>query len=238
MNMQSSEPSLIIQPKRVLYFLGGAGIILVILGFVSQYIKLFPDSFTTHIPFKAYLTDDFISEFDFNGQPDIVIYYNVLLSNIAACLLFVIAYFKNISKDSYRTYWTALAGIVLFFAIDNLAVIYKKIEVLFRDEFSTGKFTGAIGAGVAIIIFVAVFFRFWQHLDVKYKILFISSFALYFAGTLGEEITTIYSAKRFSYALFLTLEQGLQYGGASLLIYTLLLYIPSSFPRFFVSTKK
>ncbi len=239
MNAQKQETSMLVHAKRVLYILGGAGIILVILSFISQYLRLFPDSFHVGSSSLKNFIKDFISEFDFNGQPDIVIYFNVLTLNAAAILLFVVAYFKNIAKDSYRIYWKALAWIIWLFAIDNLAVLHKKIRILFLGETVDGwlKYAGLIAGVVGIAIFVAVFFRFWRHFDDKYRTLFFTSAILYFLGVLGDELIKFYPSEIFSYALLITFEQALQYGGVILLIYSLLLYIPSFLPRFFVATK-
>ena len=240
MDTQGQEQNLIIKPRQVLFVFGGAGIIVLILSYISQYLRLFPDSYNIHSPFQADLIHDFIAEFDFNGQPNIAIYYNVLTLNVAACLLFIIAYFKNILKDAYRFYWIAMAWMVLFFSIDNLAEIHEKINLYFQGTAAVGgwsEYTWVI-AGVAGIVILAVLFRrFWLHLDTKYRFLFLASVILYFAGILGKEVTRLHASKDFIYSLYITFEQGLQYGGATLLIYSLLLYILFVFPRFFVSTK-
>ena len=227
--------TLIVQPRRALYIFGGAGIVVVILSFLSQYIRLFPDSYNIHYPIQADLIRDFILEFNFSGKSDIAIYYSVLILNVAACLLFIIAYLKNIDRDPYRFQWTGMAWIVLFFAIDSLAQILKKIQEFFRDKGWIGGGSEYVWVTGLVFLLAVLFFRFWLHLDNKYRFLFLVSAALYFAGVLGMEITSFYNSKEFIYSLFLTIEQGLQYGGVTLLIYSLLLYITSFFPQFFVS---
>jgi hypothetical protein len=234
-NIQKPEPVLIIQPKRVLTIIGAAGVILVIISFLSQCLRLFPGILFFHIPFQEYFVRDFIWEFDFNGQPNITIFFNVLTLNIAAILLFVIAFFKNTIKDSYRFHWTAMACIVWLFAIDNLAVIHRKIQLFFVEGNVVTGWLAYLWVILLIVILAVVYFRFWQHLDRQYKSLFLTAALLYFAGVLGRE-AIFYPAKEFIYSIFLTIEQALQYAGVAVLIYALLLYIPSFLPRFFVST--
>jgi hypothetical protein len=234
MNTQTQENTLIVQPRRAIYFFGGAGIIVVILSFISQYIRLFPDIINVHYPIQADFIHDFILEFNFNGQSDIAIYYNLLILNVAACLLFVIAYLKKMNKDPYRYQWTATAWITLFFALDNLAELHQKMQALFQDKESMGAPEYAWIA--ALVILAVLFFRFCLRLDRKYRFLFLTSVILYFVGTLGQTVTSFYNSKEFIYSLFLTIEQALQYGGVTLLIYSLLIYLTSSFPSFFIST--
>ena len=238
MNTQEQERSLMIQPRRALYIFGGAGIVMVILSFASQYLRLYPDSYNIRYPVQASFINDFILEFNFAGQPDIAIYHNILLLDAAACLLFVIAYLKNAVKDAYRSRWTAMAWIILFFAVDNMAVFHRRIPLLFQGTTVMGfKYAWMIAGIAGIVIFSVLFFRFWLHLDNKFRNLFLVSIVLYLAGAFGKEITGARAVMDLTNSLFLTAEQAFQYGGATLLTYSLLLYLTSFFPRFFVATK-
>ncbi|MCX6060406.1 MAG: hypothetical protein NTW69_19955 [Chloroflexi bacterium] len=237
MNTQSMENDLTIRPRRVLYVFGGVGMIVIILSFFSQYLRLFPGFYNIHQPYQADLVKDFVLEFDFNGQPGIAIYYNVLILFLASGLLFVTAHLKNLNKDAYRFYWLALAWIVLFFSIDNLAVIHEKIKLLFKDQTDVGGWSEYTWVIVGIVFFAVLFFRFWRSLDNKYRFLFFTSAILYFSGVLGEEITRLNDPTELIYSLFLTVEQGLQYAGGILLIYATLLNLTHVFPNFIVSIK-
>ena len=238
MNVQDQERTLVIQPRRALFFLGGAGILMVVLSFITHYLRLHPESYNIRYPYQADLLNDLTLEFNFNGANNIVVYFSVLILNIAAGLLFVAAHFKKEVKDDYRVHWTALAWIVLFFAIDTLAGIHGKFQLYFEySAVMSSKYAWMIVWIAGTVILSLLFLRFWLHLDKQYRILFLASAVLYLAGILGKEMTQFSPSQDFVYSLFLTIEQGLQYGGATLLIYSLLLYIPSFSPRFFVATK-
>jgi hypothetical protein len=229
MNSQEQKQTLIVQPKKALYIFGGVGIIMVILSLVGQYVSSPQNLSGIRFPFQADIINDYMLEFDFNGKPNIVIYYIVLILDVAAFLLFVISYLKKSVKDKYRFQWSAMAWIVLALSIDNLAVIHKKINEYVQSWSSSGgwfEYKWVIAGAVTLVILVAFFFRFWQHLDPKYKVLFLVPAVMYFGGALGKE-----------YSLFIALDQALQYGAATLLIYSLLLYIKSEYPSFSVQTK-
>jgi len=226
MNKLKQEPTLIIQPRKVLYILGGIGIVMAFLSLIGQYTDLLQGH---HFPFQADLIQDYTLEFDFGGKPNIVIYYNVLLLDITSFLLFIVSYLKSAAGDKYKLQWFAMAWIVLAVSIDNLAVIHKKIKEYFQDWTDMGawfEYKWVIVGIVILVILVILFFRFWQSLDTKYAILFFVSAVMYFGGALGKE-----------YSLFITLDQMLQYGASALLIYSLLLYIKSEYPSFSFAIK-
>jgi hypothetical protein len=193
-------------------------------------LKLFSNSYSVYFPFQENLIRDFTSEFDFTGQPNISIYYKVLILNVAAFLLFLIAYFKGVSKDPFRFHWRALAWLTWFISIDSLAMVNKKIVEYLQDgaqapDLVPGKWM--IAGVVAALILVVLFLRFWRQLDSTYRILLPVSVAMYFGGVLVKENSL------FTYT---ALAQTLQYGGISLLIYTLLHYMKTHVSPFSVST--
>jgi len=225
-NKLEKEPTLIIQPRKALYILGGIGIVMVILSLIGQYADLLQ---RFHFPFQADIIQDYTLEFDFNGKPNIAIYYLILLLDVASFLLFIISYLKNASGDKFKFQWFAMAWIVLALSMDNLAVIHKKIREYFQDWTGMGawfEYNCLIVGIVTLVVLVILFLRFGQHLDAKYRIFFFASAIMYFGGAMGKE-----------YSLFITLDQILQYGAATLLIYSLLLYIKSKYSFFSVSTK-
>lgn len=236
MSAQTQENMLAIQPKRLLYFVSGVGVILVILGFLSQYLRLFPGSINVRFPYQADLITDFKLEFDFDGRSSIAIFFNVVLLNMAVCLLFVTAYLKKINKDKYRFSWTAMAWVVLLFAIDNLMDLSKKLEIIVKD-----KEAGSVGVDVPWVltvaaVFFALFFLFWMQLDGKYKNLFLVSFVLCLGGVLVKGYAGLQDFDALIYAVYLSIAQALQYAGSILLSYSLFQYLVSTFPNFVVLT--
>jgi hypothetical protein len=204
---------------------------MVVLSFIAQYLILHPVSIDVRLPYQANLIRDYISEFNFRAQPNIAIYYTMLILDVAAFLLFLIAHFTRASKDKNKSSWTAFAWIVLFIAIDNLALVQSKIFEYFRDGTNAGggwlKYPWMLPAFLLLLL-ALVFIGLWPQFDNKYRVLFLASIVLYFAGVFVK----IYSKFTFAAA-----EQALQYGGATLLVYSLLLYMESHASLFSVSAK-
>ena len=245
MNTQDQERTLIIQPRRVLFFLAGAEIILIILSLIGQYLRLFPGSYSIHSLFQEKLLRDFIALFDVNSESNMTSYYSVSMAIVSSFLLFVIASLKIAARDRYRFYWAALAGLLLYISMDDASVIHEKISKYMKGWSAMGgwfEYKWVIAGIVVVGVLAIAFLRFWLHLDNKYKVLSLLSAGMFFGGAVGTEILSgrwaySHGVKNFPYVLLNTFEQGLQYGGLILLIYSLLLYLKSYFPRFAVSTK-
>lgn len=244
MSTQAQERTLTLQPRWALYILGGTEIILLVLSLIGQYLRLFPNSYSIHSAVQENLIHDFVAEFDVNSEANITTYYSVSMAIVASLLLFVIAYLKNRARDGFRFHWAALACWLLYISMDDASVIHEKISKYLKGWTVMGgwfEYKWVI-AGLAVLVILAVlFFRFWLHLDNKFKALFLISAAMFFGGAVGTEIiggrwAYSFGSKNFTYVIINTLEQGLQYGGLMMLIYSLLLYIKSYFPRFSVST--
>ena len=242
MHPQESEKTLVIQPKWALYFFGGLEFIFLIFSLIGQYLRLYPNPLNLRFPL---LTHYFIVEFDVNAEANITTYYSVSMAIISAFLLSVIAYLKSINKDKYRFHWAALAAWMLYISLDDASVIHEKISKYLKGWTDMGgwfEYKWVIIGLVAIGILGISFFQFWLHLDNKYKVLFLLSAGIFFGGAVGTEMiggrwAYSHGSDNFIYKVFTTLEQGLQYGGLILLIYSLLLYIKSYFPLFSVGIK-
>ena len=86
---------------------------------------------------------------------------------------------------------------------------------------------------------------FFFQLEKKYKILFLASAALFFIGALGFEIISgryanYNDTRNITYNMITTVEETLEMGGISLLVYSLFDYIKTHFPetRFFLNTEE
>ena len=246
MNTHDQGRTLTIRPRWALYFFGGLEIILIVFSLIGQYLRLSPDSYSIHSVFQEKLIRDFTAEFNVNSEGNMATYYSVSMAIAASFLVFVIAYLKNAAKDRYRFYWTALAWFLLYISMDDASVIHEKVSKYLKGWTVMGgwfEYKWVI-AGIAVVgIFAISFFRFWLHLDNKYKILFLLSAAMFFGGAVGTELiggrwAYSFGSKNFTYVILNTIEQGLQYAGLTFLIYSLLLYIKSYFPWFSVSTKE
>jgi uncharacterized membrane protein len=96
-------------------------------------------------------------------------------------------------------------------------------------------FAWIIPGMIAVALFGLSYLRFFLHLNNKFKLLFFVSLAIYIGGIIGGEIVSGYFAQltgleNFRYAMFTSLEESLEYIGASMLIYSLLTYIQDYLP--------
>ncbi|MCX6060405.1 MAG: hypothetical protein NTW69_19950 [Chloroflexi bacterium] len=191
MDAQNQEKGIVIQPKLALFFFGGIEIILILFSFIGQYLRLSPNSYSIHSLIQEKLIRDFIAEFNVNSEANLVTYYSVTMAIVASLLLFVIAYFKHAAKDRYRFYWTALAWFLLYISMDDASVIHEKISKYLKNWTVMGgwfEYKWVIVGLVVVGVFAIAFFRFWLHLDNKYKLLFLASASLFFGGAVGAEL--------------------------------------------------
>jgi hypothetical protein len=245
MDTQGQDRKLVFQPKWAIYIFGGIEIIAIIFSLTGQYLRMFPDSYHIHTVFQEKLIRDFTEEFDVNSEANITTYFSVTMAMLSAFLFFVIAYLKNAAKDRFRFQWAALGVFLLYISMDDASVIHEKSSKYLKGLSSLGGWFEYkwVFIGITVIVIMGIlFFNFWLHLDNKYKALLLISAAIFFGGAVGVEIlggrfAYTFGSKNFSYVLFTTWEQGSQYAGLILLIYSLLHYIKSYFPWFSVSSK-
>lgn len=246
MNSQHEEQSLNIQPKWALYIFGGVEVVLLILSLIGQYLQMFPDSYSIHSHFQENIVHYFILMFDVNSEANITTYYSVSMAIVASFLLFLIASLKNAVRDRYRFYWTILAWFVFYISMDDASVIHEKTSRYLKGLTDLGgwfEYKWVIIGLVVVAVFAVSFFRFWLHLDNKHKVLFLVSAGLFFGGAVGTELVGgrwaySFGSKNFTYTLLTTFEQGMQYTGLTMLIYSLLSYLGTYYPRFSVATKE
>lgn len=247
MNSQQHEEHRInIQPKWALYIFGGLEIILLSLSLIGQYLQVFPDSYSITSHLQENIIHYFILMFDVNSEANIATYYSVSMAIVASFLLFLIASLKNAVRDRFRFYWTVLAWFVFYIAMDDASVIHEKTSRYLKGLTDLGgwfEYKWVILGLMVVAVFAVSFFRFWLHLDNKHKIFFLVSAGLFFGGAVGTELiggrwAYSFGSKNFIYTLLNTFEQGMQYAGLTMLIYSLLSYLGSYYPRFSVATKE
>ncbi len=240
MNLQEQASNLTIQPRRVVYFLAITEIVLLVFSLIGQYLRNYPNPLNVLFPQPVHY---FIVGFDINAEANFPTMYSVSMALASAFLFFFIAYFKHKEKDSYRFHWTVLGWFLLYISMDDASVIHEKTSKYLKGFSNLGgwfEYRWLMIGLVVVAVMGVSFFRFWLSLDPKYKILFIVSAGLFFGGAMGVEMiggkwAASFGSRNFIYTLFTTLEQGLQYVGLIMLVYSLLLYIRSYLPSFNVS---
>lgn len=175
---------------------------------------------------------DFLDLFSVNLEDSIPTWYSVLILFVASVLLFVIAYGKSQSKDDYTLHWWGLAGIFLYFSMDEGAVIHEIFAIPLQEAFNTDGFLAfgwQIIAFPLVIIFGLLYLKFLFHLPPKTRNYFILSAILYAGGAL---IIEGFSASQYddtaitmSYLILATIEEFFEIFGVSLFIFALLDYL-------------
>ena len=213
----NTERTLTINPRRALVVLAVMGTVIILFSALGLHMRFFPDFYQVHNNAQANFLQDFGIEMDFNLKHNVASYFGVLFMSLAAYLLFIAVRSK---KSADRVPWAITGWVVFFLSIDNLAAVLQKANGYFGIENGLKDYFPVTEIIVAII-FVVLLLALWRQLDGRTRWLF-SAFALtYFAGAIGKELT-LGANKELSSALFMSLEQALEYAGEILLVYALL----------------
>jgi hypothetical protein len=152
----------------------------------------------------------------------------------------MVAYLKYVDKDKFRFQWVLLGLLLFYISMDDASVIHEKFSRYLKGASDLGgwfEYKWVIIGLLAVAVIGVLFFRFWLHLDTKFKILFLLAGGLFFGGAVGFELiggrwAYSFGSKNFTYSVLTTMEQGLQYAGLTTLVYSLLLYLGSYAPKF------
>jgi len=172
--------------------------------------------------------------FDFDTEVNIPTLYSSFSLVIASFLLFIIAS-SHRRADSIQYYWFGLAVIFLFLAVDEIASVHERISAPVRDILDTSGFlyyAWVIPYGIALTIFVAIYFKFLVRLPKNIMFLFVISGAMFVTGSIGFELlggrhAEMYGENNFMFCLLYTCEELLEMLGIVIFIHALLLYIAS-----------
>jgi hypothetical protein len=235
--MTDQTPVINLNPKRIFITLITILLVLVGLSIWGQKIK-YVGIGDIHGPWHEFLIDILMQSFYLDLEANIPTYYNVVLLLIPTVLLFGIAAAKNQLKDKFRYHWYALALVFLLLSIDEASSLHERLIKPMRQFSDAGRlfhFAWIIPGIIAVILFGLLFLMFFLHLDRKFKILFFVSLAVYIGGVIGGEMVSGYYAanlglKNFTYALVASLEESVEMIGASMIIYSLLVYIKHYLP--------
>lgn len=189
---------------------------------------------------KYYLDHDvvfgLIGLFDFNRENNVPALFSACLLLLAACLLALIGAAHKRSQAPHLS-WCALATIFLFLAIDEISSIHERFDEPTQQWLNTTGFlyfAWVIPYGIAVMLFVAVFWKFLFTLPRQTMYLFLISGGIYVTGALGFELLGgnhfyHWGGNNLTYALYYTSEEILEMIGMVLFIYTLISYAISQF---------
>ncbi|MCP4143446.1 MAG: hypothetical protein GY755_24695 [Chloroflexi bacterium] len=235
--MTLSHFSTEINPKKILKILLGTTLVLVLLNVIALYLRFFPERYHVYNQLHEFFLDIYIDRFSMNTEMNIPTFFATFQLLAASILLFIIAAWKKMQKDKFRIHWKGLAFLLLLFSIDEFTAMHERFTKLFKDlpDFNGLFYFKWVIPGIAfVLIFGLLYLLFFLHLEKKYKILFLASAILFFGGALGFEViggrfANYNDTRNFSFQMIATVEETLELGGVSLLIYSLLAYMKGYF---------
>lgn len=240
--MTNTNPIIKIHPTRVLLVLLACSILLVSLSIWGQYLKYYSGYYDIRGPLHEFFIDLLIQAFYMDSEANVPTYFNTIVLFIPAALFGIISAWKFNIKDKFKIQWLGLALIFLFLSLDEAAVLHERLIKPMRSITNFERFGGifyfawVIPGIAAVIIFLLAYLRFFLHLDNKFKLLFFISLTIYLSGVIGGELLSGHFAetiglKNFTYAMYTSLEESLELFGASMITYSLLVYIKHYLPE-------
>lgn len=184
---------------------------------------------------KYHYPTDFIVEnldalFDSNLETNIPTLFSFMLIATSGIIMSVIALNEKTKK---RIYWYILSVLFFFAAIDEVAQIHEKTDLIMK-HYNVSQYSNLFNDGwvsiwlVLIIIIFIIFFRFICLLDSKTRNLILLAGALYAIGALGLEVVGGYlycENNKIYYMIETTLEEFLEMGSMIVFIYAFLNYL-------------
>lgn len=240
--MENSAPSIKLAPGKTLLVLFAVIVLLVGLSIWGQYLKYFPQSFDMHGAWQEFGIDLLTRSFYTDSESNVPTYFNTIILFIPSMLLGIISAWKTSIKDKFKLHWIGLSLIFLYLSMDEAAVLHEKLIEPMRSVFNFEGYYGifyfawVIPGIAAVLLFALAYLRFFLHLENKYKLLFFISLGIYVGGIIGGEMLSGHFAgtigfKNFTYAMYTSLEESLEWSGCSLIIYSLLAYIQQYLPE-------
>ncbi len=228
----NSRHTIRINPLKTAIFLLSISFIIMLLSLLGQRFRFF-GGYSITGPVQEYFLDTFIFEFFINNEGNIAVFWNTLLLLLTSLVAFVLASAKFSQGDKYRYEWLLLGLVFLYLSVDESSVIHEKFNVLLKnlpDVNGWAHYKWLYVGAPAVFVLTFLFLRFYLHLDLRNKILFPVSMALYLFGAFGGELLSGHYAeangtKNIPYMLITHGEELGEQIGIILMIFTLLTYL-------------
>ena len=199
----------------------------------------------TRFYFEDYYVAGFLRLFKFDAEKNIPTFYSSIAILFAGILLSLIYSKRKEEKLPYRS-WLFLSIIFIFLSIDEISSIHERLIIPLRHLFRTSDFlyfAWVIPYGLALLVFVIAYSRFWYKLPGNIRGLFLLSGTIYVSGALGFELiggkyADTYGTDNIIYAIITTCEELLEMLGIAVFIYTLFTYIVREFDSLEINVGK
>lgn len=225
---RSASPILHIQPRKIVTFLAGIALFIVLASVMIDLIE----ELTWAQKFFGFRV-----KFDLDQEANIPTYFATMILLLAALLFAIIGMLKPSTKGAFARQWQGMGLIFFFLSLDEAAVLHERFIGIFQLFLKpTGFFYfGWVILAIPLVIVTGIaYFRFFLHLPPKMKVLFVVSAFFYLAGAVGMEMVGGWFAEHYGenrplYNVITTVEEIMEMTGIITLIYTLLLYVSQNF---------
>ncbi len=236
MDELTSHHTIRIKPLKIAFALLFVSFIIMLLSLLGQRFRFF-GGYSINGPVQEYFLDAFIFEFFINNEGNIATFWNTLLLLLTSGVAFALASAKFLQGNKYRFEWLLLGIVFLYLSMDESSVIHEKFSALLKnlpDINGWAHYKWLYAGAAAVLVLTFLFIRFYLHLDLRNKILFPVSMALYLFGAFGGELLSGYYAqangtKNIPYMLMTHGEELGEQIGIILMIFTLLTYLLSHY---------
>ncbi len=213
--------------RKFMFILVLIAFYLAVQSIVGKYVEAYAGTESPHI------LSELVRLFNINRESSIPTWYASSLLLFCAILLGLIAYIKFVREESHRHYWLGLSFVFLYLSIDEASEIHERLTVPLQVVFDTSGplyFAWMIVFIPLVLLFGAVYFRFWINLEPRIRKLFLLAGVIYIGGAIGVEMVGsnlwyVGDGTSLVYSTIGTIEEFLEMLGAVTLIYTLLTYI-------------
>jgi len=183
-------------------------------------------------PSNSIVTHSIIEKFNVDMESNIPTYFSSLLLLIISMLLGIIAISKDTSERAHFNHWTALSIIFFLLSMDEIAGFHEGLSGFLKTIWVTTGFLhySWVVPGMAfVLIFLALFFKFWRDLPPKTRLLFLIAGVIYVSGAIGFELiggnyAYLYGENNLTFHMIAMIEEFLEMSGCLCLIYALLKY--------------
>jgi hypothetical protein len=161
--------------------------------------------------------------------------FSVLLLGLCAVLFFIIAATVKGKPNSFYPHWFGLGIGFTVMACDEFVSMHEKLmkptnQILGANRSAFLNFSWVVPGMILVAILALVYAWFLYKLPRKTMWMFLLAGALYLGGAIGMELVAGYIFKTYGsmsreFVIECSIEEGLEYTGTILLIYTLLDYL-------------
>ncbi len=160
-------------------------------------------------------------------------WYSSILLMACAGLLAGIARIKHGQRAPYRRHWAAMALILAYLSVDELAHFHEMINPALSDPYNLGGifvFSWVIPFAILVVLFAVSYFGFLRHLSRRFQVWFMTAGALYAGGALGTELMISFwhdarGGGNLVYGLLNLVQESLEILGATVFFSALLAYV-------------